>query len=316
LKRPPALQNISLRPLRLGEVLVRMAAAPINPSDLVFLRGRYGVRKALPVVPGFEGSGTVVAGRGRAAQGLVGRRVACRAPEAGNGTWAEYMICPADTCVPLLPFVSDEQGASFYVNPLTAWMLLSIARQEGHRAFVQTAAASALGRMISRLAKRMRLRVISVVRRADQIERLRKEGHAHVLDGTTADFPWVLRALCGKVKARLALDAVGGPLTGILAESLEPGGRVIVYGALSGRPCAVPASAFIFEGKRIEGFWLTETLKHLSAGARARMALQVQRRLSDDLQTNVQARFPLSSFEQAVALYQSHRSQGKVLLIP
>src|SRR5207344_2572498 len=91
---------------------------------------------------------------------LVGKRVSCRAPEDGNGTWAENMVCPADLCVPLRQSVTLEQGSS----------LLQIARQEKRPAFVQTAAASALGRMLPRLAKRFGMESINIVRRREQVE--------------------------------------------------------------------------------------------------------------------------------------------------
>ncbi|MDQ3805658.1 MAG: alcohol dehydrogenase catalytic domain-containing protein, partial [Acidobacteriota bacterium] len=108
-----------------GEVLVRMAAAPVNPSDLMFVRGMYGQRKRLPVVPGFEGSGVVVAaGGGLMARYLKGRRVACAAPFDGDGTWAEYMSAPAAQCIPLRKGVELEHAASMIVNPFTAWALL------------------------------------------------------------------------------------------------------------------------------------------------------------------------------------------------
>src|SRR5215470_8583072 len=87
-----------------GEVLVRMAAAPINPSDVSFINGLYGVKKPLPAIPGFEGSGTVVAtGGGLMGRFLMGKRVACHAaaPNVAGGTWAEYLATPANFCVPL-----------------------------------------------------------------------------------------------------------------------------------------------------------------------------------------------------------------------
>lgn len=93
-----------------GQVLVRVAAAPINPADLMFVRGQYGIRKPLPVVPGLEASGTVVASGGVAGRLLVGRRVACVAPGEGDGLWAEYAAVPLGQCLPLRGQVSDEQG--------------------------------------------------------------------------------------------------------------------------------------------------------------------------------------------------------------
>src|SRR5215469_2723018 len=109
-----------------GEVLVRMTASPINPSDLASLQGLYAVRKALPLVPGIEGCGTVVkAGGGYLARRLLGKRVACAAG-AGDGTWAEYLVTTAQYCSPLPESINDEQGAMQIVNPYTAWAHLAI----------------------------------------------------------------------------------------------------------------------------------------------------------------------------------------------
>src|SRR5215469_7533716 len=114
-----------------GQVLVRVAASPINPSDQMFIRGLYGFRKSLPAIPGFEGSGTVVeAGSGMMARFLKGRRVACAAgdPHVVGGLWAEYLVTSAQLCVPLSKQVDMEQGATMLVNPLTAWALIEEAR--------------------------------------------------------------------------------------------------------------------------------------------------------------------------------------------
>src|SRR5438128_2294028 len=93
---------------RRGEVLIRMTAAPVNPSDISFVAGDYGFRKPLPAVGGFEGMGVVVAANaGLYGRWLIGKRVACAAPQTGWGTWAEYMACPAGTCVPLSKGTSD-----------------------------------------------------------------------------------------------------------------------------------------------------------------------------------------------------------------
>ena len=128
-----------------GEVLVRMAAAPINPSDLNFMRGAYGEHRSFPVVPGFEGSGTVVAaGRGLLPRLWLGRRVACSASTSG-GTWAEYLAARAPLCVPLKKDLSLEQGSMMLVNPLTALAFLAIARRGKHAALVNTAAAERAG---------------------------------------------------------------------------------------------------------------------------------------------------------------------------
>src|ERR1700682_3393532 len=194
-----------------GEVLVRVFASHVNPSDLMFLRGMYGFRKSLPTVPGFEGSGTVVeAGSGMMARLLKGRRVACAAADAkvAGGMWAEYVVTSAQFCMPLLKRVEMEQGATLLVNPLTAWALMDEARRGHHRAVVQTAAASALGRMIIRLGKKFSIPVVNIVRRAAQIDALRAIGAEYVLNSSDAGFDTAVRGLCHKLGATIGFDAV------------------------------------------------------------------------------------------------------------
>jgi NADPH:quinone reductase len=299
--------------LKPGQVLVKMAAAPINPSDLVFLRNQYGVKKTLPVVPGFEGSGTVVAAdAGLYGRWLIGKRVACRAPHDGHGTWAEFMATEASGVAPLLKEVTLEQGASLLVNPLTAWALLTIAREGGHHVFIQNAAASALGRMIERLARRWGLMAIHLVRRREQVELLKKEGAIHVLDTSQSDWNQELKKLCEGVS--LGFDAIGGDLTAQMADALRPGGRILVYGLLSGENPQMKAHALIFEDKHLEGFWLVPWMQQRSWIEKFRILYGAQKLLASELHTDVQARFPLEKINEAIALYKEKRTDGKVLL--
>src|SRR4051812_41856763 len=123
--------------LRRGQVLVKVAAAPCNPSDLLLLQGKYGQLKKLPTVPGWEGAGTVIAsGGGLFGRWLVGKRVACAVRSDRDGTWAEYVVANADNCIPLKAPVPFDQAASLIINPLTAMALLDTARRAGHRAAV------------------------------------------------------------------------------------------------------------------------------------------------------------------------------------
>jgi NADPH:quinone reductase-like Zn-dependent oxidoreductase len=304
-----------------GQVLVRVAAAPINPSDLMFVRGLYGFKKELPVVPGFEGSGTVVAGGGGLlARLLEGRRVACAAasPDIRDGTWAEYVVTPARLSVPLRRDVDLEQAAMMLVNPLSAWALLDIARRAGHRAVVQTAAASALGRMVIRLGHRFAVTVLNIVRRPEQVEQLRALGAAadRVLNSTDSDFDRRLKESCGRFGTTLGFDAVGGELTACLLKAMPPHSRILVYGALSQEACRVDPSSLIFEGKRVEGFWLSQWLRDRSLIGQLRLARQVQRLLPTEFKSDVQARFPLSAVAEALNRYTTNMSAGKVLLMP
>ena len=117
------------------EILVKVAASPINPSDLAFLDGKYGFDIPPPVVPGGEGSGTVVAvGPGAMGRYFLGKRVACLSNGERDGIWAEYVVASTKGGVfPLNKSVSLEQGAMSVINPLTASAFLEITKDGGHK---------------------------------------------------------------------------------------------------------------------------------------------------------------------------------------
>jgi NADPH:quinone reductase-like Zn-dependent oxidoreductase len=300
-----------------GQVLVEMAASPVNPSDLMFLRGLYGQRKRLPVVAGFEGAGRVVAaGSGAWPRYLKGRPVACAAPFDGDGTWAEYMLVPAAQVIPLSRSTDLEQAASMIVNPFSAWALMEMAAGHKARAVVQTAAASALGRMVVRLAASRGVETINIVRRAEQAEALRQAGAAHVLDSNDPDFDPRLRELCARLGATVAFEAVAGELTGRVLGAMPRGSRAIVYGALSQGACAVDPRSLIFEGKRVEGFWLADWLRQQNGLKKFLVARRVERMLGGELKTEVRARLPLEEAVEGIRQYAADMTAGKVLLVP
>jgi len=302
-----------------GQVLVRVAASPINPSDQMFIRGLYGFKKPLPAIPGFEGSGTVVeAGSGMMARFLKGRRVACAAgdPNVVGGLWAEYLVTSAQLCVPLSKQVDMEQGATMLVNPITAWALIEEARIGGHRAVVSTAAASALGRMLVGLGRRFSIPIINVVRRAEQADLLRKMGAEHVLDTSAPDSDASLEDLCHKLGATIGFDAVAGEMSARVLRSQPRGSRLLVYGALSLEASQADPGSLIFEGKRLEGFWLTSWLRSKSMLSRFSVSRQVQGLLAGDLKTDIRARLPLEDAARGLEQYAANMTGGKILLTP
>jgi NADPH:quinone reductase len=302
-----------------GEVLVKVFASPVNPSDLMFVTGNYGFKKALPATPGFEGSGTVVeAGGGMMTQFMKGRRVACAAadPKIAGGMWAEYIVTSAQFCVPLSKRVDLEQGATMLVNPLTAWALVEKARRGRHRAIVQTAAASALGRMVIRLGHKFGLPVINVVRRAEQVELLRSMGAEYVLNSSDPGFDAELRKLCHQLDASISFEAVAGELSGRVLAAQPRDSRMLIYGGLCLKPAEIDPEALIFGEKHIEGFWLSAWLRHRNILSQLRMARQVQGLLGSDLKTEIRARLPLEKAAGGLAQYAADMTAGKVLLMP
>jgi NADPH:quinone reductase-like Zn-dependent oxidoreductase len=301
-----------------GDVLVRMEAAPVNQSDLLLLQGLYGVRKTLPAIPGWEGAGTVVAaGGGILGRSLVGRRVACAGQTDGDGTWAEYHVAPARQCVPLRPDVDFEQGATSIVNPLTALGLLDMIRRGKHRAAVQNAAASQVGLMMSRLCRDCGIPMIHIVRRAEQVAALVATGETYVLDSGAAGFAENLRDVATELRATIAFDAVAGSMTGLILDALPQNSTVVVYGALSSEKCSdVDAISMIFQGKRVEAFYLGGWLLRKSLLPRMRLIRKGQSLISKGiLRTRVARRIPLDDLHAGLIDYTRHLSEGKGLLM-
>lgn len=299
-----------------GEVLVKLAASPINPSDLSFVAGTYGFRKTLPAIPGFEGAGTVVAANaGVYGRWLMGKRVACAAPQTGNGTWAEYMVCSAMSCVPLRASTSFEFGATLLVNPVTAVSLVSMARRRSPGGLIQTAAGSALGRMIARWARLGGVPAIHVVRSEAAASALHEAGEDHVLVSSAPDFDDQLAALARGMNVTIAFDAVGGETTRQLAAAMPEGGRVVVYGGLSGEAARLDIGEAIFRGKAVEGFWLPLEIKRIGTLGLLRRIRTVQRMGEAMFGAPVLARLPYERIGEALAL-QPRGTEGKVLLTP
>jgi len=299
-----------------GQVLVRIKSSPINPSDLSFLRGAYGIRKSLPVVPGFEASGTVVAsGGGVWANHIVGRRVACAAPADGDGTWAEYMVADAGFCIPLMKSTDFEQASMMIVNPFTAWALLAIATESRARAVVQTVAASALGHMVIRLAAARGMEVVNVVRRREQVELLKSKGAREVLDSSESDFDKRLKEACKRVHATVAFDAVAGNLTGRVLHAMPTGSECLVYGGLSMEGCLLDPRSLIFERKRLRGFWLSDWMRRASALKKFSASRSIQKLLKNEFKTEIRARLPLEQAAEGVRAYEREMTGGKILLM-
>ena len=261
--------NVPLPVPRSGEVLVKVDAAPVNPSD-------YGEwchvphRAATePVAIGKEGSGTVVAsGGGFYANSCVGKRVGfCNLPK-GQGAYSEYVTVSAMEGVFALPdAVATEDAASHFVNPYTAYGIVDTVRSRHGKAagapgFIHTAAASQLGQMLVKLCAQTGVTLINVVRRQEQAEQLRALGAEIVVVSGTDGWEEQLRQLVKQHGIRVAFDAVAGEMTGALLSLLPARGTVFVYGRLSNKGCSeVQPLDLIYRKKKVEGWLLPSWLR-------------------------------------------------------
>jgi len=297
-----------------GEVLVKMDASPVNPSDLALLAGGY-LERPYPFTPGLEGSGTVVvAGRGIFPGLRLGKRVACSPPHGGDGTWADFMLTSAMNTAPLPNQISSQQGSMMLVNPMTAMAFIQLAREGKHRAIINNAAASSLGKMLIRLAKSQGIPLINIVRRKDQVEALKALGAIHVLNSHSEFFAEELKALANELEATLILDAVTGSQTSLLLEAAPRGSTLVVYARLSGDPILAEPGALIKEEKKIVGFQLGNWLQTKGLLFKLTFIRSVRRQLGNELSSHISRIYPLDQVEEAIAHYKAHMSEGKIVL--
>jgi NADPH:quinone reductase-like Zn-dependent oxidoreductase len=301
-----------------GEVLVRIAAAPVNPSDIALLRNEYTDKYLTTYIPGLEGSGTVIAaGKGILPRLWMGKRVACSSGHNTSGTWAEYMVTPAAMCFPLSRKVSDEQGSMSLVNPLTALAFFEIAKQNRHKAIINNAAASALGRMVDLLGKKTRIPVINIVRNKQQYEMLTGQGSQYVLDSSDPSFIESIERLSKQLNATLLLDSVCSRQLENIIEVLPHDSSVIIYGNLSGEPqIMINPRSLIDNNIQISGFYLGQRAKKNGPMKNMINLIKVRSLMSKDLKIKIRSRFQLTKAQEAVDTYLSNMSGGKVILIP
>ncbi len=300
-----------------GEVLVKMAAAPINPSDLQRIRSISAEQDLSTFIPGIEGSGMVVAaGKGMLPKLWLGKRVACSAVYPSSGTWAKYMVTSASYCFPIPKAISDEQGSMLLVNPMTAVAFFDIILSDKHKAIVNSAAAGALGTMIRILGNKYNIPVINVVRDERQANMLLADGAQYVLKLSDKAFTGQLHLLTHELKATLALDPISGSHTQQILEALPYGGTVIVYGNLSASDQGPSLRPLLLENKKLHGFYLGNWMKDKGLLKTVRNLIRVRQLLKNDLKITIQNRFPLDKVQLAIDTYLNNMTGGKVLLIP
>jgi NADPH:quinone reductase-like Zn-dependent oxidoreductase len=300
---------------RPGEVRVRMLASPINPSDLLYIRGQYGKPPSLPATPGFEGVGIVDAsGGGLSAWRVLGRRVAVLNRSTGN--WQQYTVVPARQAIPIPRDLPVDQAATFFVNPASALVMTQYVLRVPAGAWVlQTAAGSALGRMVIRLGKEQGFHTINVVRRRVQVDELLRLGADAVICSSDESIPERTSLLTDGAGVPFALDAVGGKTGSEAALALGANGRMLVYGTLSMEPISIDPRALLVNHKTIEGFWLSEW----AARQNVLKMLMLIRRIgtlmrAGVLTSEVGETFSLDQIKDAVRLAEKPGRQGKVLL--
>ncbi len=338
------------------EVIVRVEAAPINPSDMwpmfgpatlaaakfdgdknqlsapvhssMLPRIKSRLDQVLPI--GNEGAGTVIAaGDSDAAQALLGKTVAI----LSGAVYAEYCCVPAQACLVHHQGTSAKDAASSFVNPLTALGMVETMRMEGHSALVHTAAASSLGQMLNKICIEQKVALVNIVRNQQQVDILKEIGAQYICDSSREDFQEQLLKAIDETGATLAFDAIGGgEIVSAILTAMERVGskeavgfntygsasnkQVYIYGGLDFSPTTLNRAYGMTWG--IGGWLLMRFLAKLSP---ARVA-ELYKQVADEIQTTFASTFSDEiSFTQAmtpevITKYNAKKTGEKFLINP
>ncbi|OJJ76666.1 hypothetical protein ASPBRDRAFT_62782 [Aspergillus brasiliensis CBS 101740] len=295
-----------------GQVLVRMILASINPSDLIPITGAYGTRTSLPFVPGFEGVGVIEAVGTGVSELKVGDRVL---PLGSAGAWQTWKLTEERWCFPVPTDLTDQQAATAYINPLTAWMMTNKYAPTPPAPVVVNAATSAIGQMIIRMLNRLGVRPIALTRRPEVIDHWMGTSEVTaVICSSDGGLRRKIHELTGGQGLAVAYDAVGGSEGNDLAHSLARGGTLVHYGLLSG----TPLSGLLYRecpNVQIVLFRLRDWV-HTVERREIRSALDNVFGLVREgiAYSKIACVFPLSSFQDALDYEAAPERKGKVLL--
>ena len=336
-----------------NQVLVKMEAAPINPSDLAILTGaadfenaEYSSGKVVAKMPepfnsgqkarhgqrlpaGNEGAGTVVAtGDSDMAKGLMGQRVACVPGHA----YSEYALADANMCLPLGDH-SAEDGASSFVNPMTALGFVENAKMDGQNAILHTVGASNLGLMLNRICLEDGMGLVNIVRKDDQVALLKDQGATHVVNSSDGDFMDKLKSAIDETDAYYGFDPIGGgkmvdscfkameqvasaKMTEYSRYGSNQQKRMFIYGRLDMGPTTLtPSYGF---GWTLSGWLLTPFLQQAGMETNLRMRKRVLDNLTTTFASSYKTKVDLEGMltKEAILDYRQMKTGEKYLVVP
>lgn len=293
-----------------GDVaLVRVAARPIHPADLAFIRGVYRVRPKFPQIAGLEGCGEVIASP-QGCRFRPGMRVAFRYP----GAWADIAAVPIDRLIEVPDDIAEAQACQITLNPVTAWALLGESGAKAGDCIVLTAATSAVSNLAARMARQQGIHTIGVVR-GDAGDAKTRSAADHLISASEMNLPKAIADLANGNPIAAILDSVGGPLIEKLMPSLAPGASIVAYGVQDRAPAAVTNAMLIYSNLVWKGFGIDRWLSQQSAEAKVQMIDAIWSMIRDDaVALPVDLNHRLANFRDALAADAKPGRIGKVIL--
>lgn len=306
------IENKTITPPQGQEILVRMLARPINPSDLIPIWGKYAHRITLPTVPGYEGVGIVEDVGPLISSKLIGQRVL---PLRGEGTWQEMVKTQADFAVAIPSTMDHFTAAQMYINPITAFVTCTeVLKLQSNDVLVVNACGSAIGHIYAQFAELLGFQLIAVTRSHQHTDELQRLGARFVIDTSKMPLHETIMALTNGRGADAAIDSIGGEAGNQLAYCVKPGGKFLAIGLLSG--IQVNWTNIVREAK-VQAMMFH--LRHWQRQTPIEKWQQTMQQLVNMVHTDslkmmqVQDHFPLVNIHQAIAAVEA-TNKGKIFL--
>ena len=295
-----------------GQLLVKVAASTINPSDLIFLSGGY-FKRDLPAVCGIEGTGEVIGAGEESLNHWIGKRVSFCSP---YGSWCEYSICFEYACLEIAADVDEQTAASGIVNPVTVLGFIDVYRKRGFKGgIIHTSGSSNLGKMLNRLCKAENVPLMAIVRRQESADVMLKEGITDSLSTCQAGWEDKLKAVVAEKKYDCLFDALGGgPILDKIISCLQPTSGIYIYGVLEGKPFTITDLTLFFQGIQINGFLLFPWLMSLNEEEKAKFKADYNKYIKTELSSKNGLTVSMSEIKQGLRFAKENPADGKALI--
>ena len=305
-------KNIPLPTLKKpDDLLIKVKYAPINPADIYFSYGVYGIKPALPITIGMEGSGVIIDSIKH--KDLIGQNVSFFVKNESIGSFAEYTISSKNNIISLRPDDELQNNSCLFVNPFTALGFNHIVENEKHKAIIQTASNSAVCKMVRKLMKNKGIKTINIVRKEEQLRIIKEEGGDYALNSESNLFESDLKNSIRETQSTCFFDAVGGKLSSKIISLMPNKSICYSYGALSHSPIGeLEASNFVFQEKTLKGFWLKNWIKNQTEDDLNKIKKEILE--NSIFKTKIARIHKLEKISLALMEYRNNMSHGKILL--
>jgi NADPH2:quinone reductase len=308
-----------------GELLIKVMSVAINPADLFFLAGSYGVSRpdVFPIIPGMEGTGEIVEVGEGVDKSLIGKRASflidTNHTGPHHGGWSQYTYASAYFSMIFEADADYDKITHWLVNPMTVVGMVDTVKKANVKAIVQDAASSALGKMLIRLCAKEGIETINLIRSEKHREELLKLGANYVINTTNEGWENELSELSRNLKATICFDAVGGDIVSKIFYALPDDSVVYNYGNLEFKNLSgFTTIDLIFSNKTLKGFWLKNWMSSITNEEKAFWWGYVRNELvnGDLFATTISKKFSLYDIKEALVYYQKNSGDGKVVLTP